>query len=153
MASEGLKKERSVEKTVEMNTDVSSIYRAVTCYEEYPEFVPEIKNVVVEERKGDIVIVRYDAEILKEFSYTLRMKEIKNKRVEWSLNRKCIFHKNEGFWEFKELDDNRTLVTYKITVMIGRFLPRLIAEKIVDTTLPRMMKLFEKRALSTSGRS
>ena len=85
--------------------------------------------------------------MIKKFSYILDLKE-SDEGVSWSFNSGDIFSQNEGSWKLKELSADETEVTYNVEVeikvkMMGS---GMIIKKLVNTSLPSMMKAVEKRA-------
>ena len=85
--------------------------------------------------------------INKKFSYTLNLEE-SDDGVSWSFDEGDIFAINNGSWKLKDLGDGTTEVTYAIEVeikikMMGT---GMITKKLVNTSLPSMMKSVEKRA-------
>ena len=98
-------------------------------------------------REGNKVLAKYDLNVIKTFSYVLELTENDN-GLSWTFSKGDIFAVNSGSWELNDLGDGTTEVTYNIEVeikikMMGT---GMITKKLVNTSLPSMMKSVEKRA-------
>ena len=137
----------SAERVEVMKAPKAKILKVLTDYESYSDFMEGVSKVQVLERDGDSVKCQYDLNVIKKFSYILDLKE-SDEGVSWSFNSGDIFSQNEGSWKLKELSADETEVTYNVEVeikvkMMGS---GMIIKKLVNTTLPSMMKAVEKRA-------
>ncbi|MAX66136.1 MAG: hypothetical protein CME66_04300 [Halobacteriovoraceae bacterium] len=106
-----------------------------------------VSKVTVINRDGNKVKAKYDLNVIKKFSYTLNLEESET-GISWSFDEGDIFSVNSGSWSLKDLGDGTTEVTYKVEVeikvkMMGT---GMITKKLVNTSLPSMMKSVEKRA-------
>ncbi len=63
------------------------------------------------------------------------------KKISWTLSDSNIMKKNDGYWSFKDLGDNRVEATYHLDVKFKGLVPGSIATKMTETQLP---KLFEQ---------
>ena len=133
------------ERTEVFDVPVDKFYQAIIDYNSYPDFVDGMKAVEV---SGDQV--KYTLNLIKEVTYTLKMKQIENKEVSWSLVSGDIMKVNNGKWTLKDIGNGKTEVTYSLEVELKGFLPGLgmIEKTLVSTNLPLNMKAFAKRALS-----
>lgn len=137
----------SAERVEVMKAPKAKILKVLTDYESYSDFMEGVSKVQVLERDGDSVKCQYDLNVIKKFSYILDLKE-SDEGVSWSFNSGDIFSQNEGSWKLKELSADETEVTYNVEVeikvkMMGS---GMIIKKLVNTSLPSMMKAVEKRA-------
>lgn len=133
------------ERTEVFDVPVDKFYQAIIDYNSYPDFVDGMKAVEV---SGDQV--KYTLNLIKEVTYTLKMKQIENKEVSWSLVSGDMMKVNNGKWTLKDIGNGKTEVTYSLEVELKGFLPGLgmIEKTLVSTNLPLNMKAFAKRALS-----
>ena len=139
----------SAEKTIIMNVAKDKIQQVLTDYESYPKFMDGVSNVSIVSKDGNTTKAQYDLNIIKTFSYVLALTENDN-GLSWTFDCGDIFSLNNGSWELKDQGDGTTEVTYKIEVdikikMIGS---GMIIKKLVNTSLPSMLKEVEKRAQS-----
>ena len=134
-------------RTEIMKAPKEKVLAVLKDYENYPEFMDGVSNVKVVSRDNGQAKVQYDLNVIKKFQYILNLDEDEN-GITWSLDSGDIFSKNSGSWKLKEVDENTTEVIYNVEVeikikMMGT---GMITKKLVDTSLPSMMKSVEKRA-------
>lgn len=139
----------SASRTEVMNAPKEKILAVLKDYESYSEFMDGVSSVKIESRNGSQVKAKYDLNVIKTFSYILNLTENEN-GVSWTFDSGDIFSVNNGSWELNDLGDGTTEVTYNIEVeikikMMGT---GMITKKLVNTSLPSMMKSVEKRAQS-----
>ncbi|MDP7321084.1 MAG: SRPBCC family protein [Bacteriovoracaceae bacterium] len=137
----------SAERTEIMEASLENILSVLKDYEAYSEFMDGVSKVTVINRDGNKVKAKYDLNVIKKFSYTLNLEESET-GISWSFDEGDIFSVNSGSWSLKDLGDGTTEVTYKVEVeikvkMMGT---GMITKKLVNTSLPSMMKSVEKRA-------
>ncbi len=136
-------------RTEVMNASKGKILEVLKDYESYSEFMDGVSKVSIIERNGNKVKAQYDLNVIKTFSYILELEETED-GVSWTFDSGDIFSVNNGSWELNDLGDGTTEVTYSIEVdikvkMMGT---GMITKKLVNTSLPSMMKSVEKRAQS-----
>ncbi len=130
-----------------MKASKKNILTVLKDYEHYSDFMDGVSKVSVISRDGNNVKAEYDLNVIKKFQYILNLVENEN-GISWTFDSGDIFSTNSGSWELKELSENETEVTYNVEVeikikMMGT---GMITKKLVDTSLPSMMKSVEKRA-------
>lgn len=140
----------SEQKTQIMNAPVDKIYKVLSDYEAYPEFMDGVTKVEVLSRDGNKVNARYSLNMIKKFTYTLDLVEVENKSVSWTFDEGDIFSVNSGSWDLKDLGDGTTEVKYSVEVdikikMLGA---GMITKQLTKIQLPAMMKSVEERAKS-----
>ena len=84
--------------TEEFNCTPEELYKILTDYPKYPEFLSEVKNCEVEKADGNRKLVAYDVSLIKTFSYKMWMTETTNSKVEWNLESGDIFKTSVGSW-------------------------------------------------------
>lgn len=138
------------ERTEVFDVPVEKLYQAIIDYSNYPKFVDGVKSVEVQEESSDGATVKFNLNIIKEISYTIKLSHTPNKEVNWSLVSGDIMKANNGRWTLKDLGQARTEVTYSLEVALKGFFPGLgmIEKTLVSTNLPMTMKAFAKRAAS-----
>lgn len=67
------------------NCTPEEFYAIVSDYESYPEFLKEVKECKVVESKGKTKIVEYKVNVIKNFTYKLKMTETPEKKISWNL--------------------------------------------------------------------
>jgi coenzyme Q-binding protein COQ10 len=136
----------SAERVEVMNASCEQIFKVLTDYETYPEFMEGVTCVEVVNRDGANIKAKYDLNLIKKFTYTIDLVEESPSRVSWSFDAGDFFKKNNGSWDLKDLGDGTTEVTYKLDIDFKIMVPGMISKKLVKTSLPSMMKAVETRA-------
>ncbi len=121
------------------------IYDVVTDFESYPEFLPDVKRVLME-KKSKGCQASFEISVIKKIHYTLDFVFTPNKKVVWSFVKGDLFKDNKGQWLFEEVKKGQTKATYHVEVDFGFMVPSLITNKLVGSNLPAMMKRFKERA-------
>lgn len=134
------------EHTMDVNAPPAVLFDIITDYERYPEFLDGFKSAKVLERGEGYAIARFTLDLIKTVHYTIRLTEKKPDSVSWTLVESNLLKVNNGGWTLVELPGGRTRVTYRLEVGIGRFVPKMITDRLSGSTLPVTMKAFKERA-------
>jgi coenzyme Q-binding protein COQ10 len=136
------------ERTETYDVPAEKLYQAIIDYKNYPKFVDGVSKVEVSDESDAGAQVKMFINIIKEISYTIKLKHEKNKVVSWSLVTGDYMKSNNGRWTLKDLGNGKTEVTYSLEVELKGFIPGLgmIEKTLVSTNLPMTMKAFAKRA-------
>ena len=137
-------------RAVVINTPVEKVFAVIKDYERYPEFLPEVKSTRISNRQGDEVDVQYEVDVLKKIRYTLRLKEEPPNRISWTFVEGELMRDNRGHWLLEDLGGGKTRATYNIEMKLGPLVPKSIVNVLVDSSLPKMLEAFKKRAESAS---
>ena len=137
-------------RSVVINTPVKKVFAVIKDYESYPEFLPEVKSTRISNRQGDEVDVHYEVDVLKKIRYTLRLKEEPPGRISWTFVEGELMRDNHGHWLLEDLGGGKTRATYNIEIKLGPLVPKSIVNVLVDSSLPKMLEAFKKRAESAS---
>ena len=137
-------------RAVVINTLLEKVFAVIKDYERYPEFLPEVKSTRVSNRQGDEVDVQYEVDVLKKIRYTLRLKEEPPNRISWTFVEGELMRDNRGHWLLEDLGGGKTRATYNIEMKLGPLVPKSIVNVLVDSSLPKMLEAFKKRAESAS---
>ena len=138
----------SAKRSVTMDAPVENVYKVITDYESYADFMEGVSKVEVVERDGNKLVARYHINMIKKLTYTLNLVETENKEVSWSFNEGDLFSVNQGSWLLTDNGDGTTLVDYTVEVdlkkkMIGS---GMIVKTLTEVQLPPMLKSVEERA-------
>lgn len=130
-----------------MDVPAVSLFKAITDFESYPKFLPE----VVAAKLGDVPSanrqrVLFELEIVKRFQYTLEFEITGQETIAWKLVESNFFKNNEGLWRLKPRDGKHTEVHYELDVGFGFLVPGWISKKLTEVNLPKMFDSFEARA-------
>jgi coenzyme Q-binding protein COQ10 len=128
--------------------DINKLYDVILDYAKYPEFVDGVDSIEVLESSESGALVKYSINLIKQFTYTLKLTHEKPNKVSWVLESGDIFKSNVGGWDLKDLGDGKTEVTYSLEIGLKIFAPKMIVNKLTSSNLPSMMKAFIDRAKS-----
>lgn len=138
----------SVERSIEVSVPRDRMFRVVTDYESYPDFLPEMEEVSVLSRADGLVEAEFVLRIVKRVTYRLRLVEEAPSKVSWTLLSGDL-RENKGSWSLEDADGG-CRVTYSATVEVGMFVPGAIQARLVGEQLTQMLGAFADRALETT---
>ena len=134
-------------RTEIMEVDLDSLWDVITDYEGYADFVDGLSSTKIIERKGNDVFVEYHINMMmKNFKYILKHSEKPKKGLEWEMVEGDFFKYNNGSWELKEKGKGKIEATYSVDIGFPLLVPKSIVNGLVGSSLPSMLKKFEKRA-------
>ncbi|MBI2345957.1 MAG: SRPBCC family protein [Deltaproteobacteria bacterium] len=122
------------------------VYRVITDFGRYPEFLPEIKGVTIDEETKAEVTVTFSAQIFVPLHYTLRFRLAPPELMEWGWVKGQVMRDNSGSWRLKATRDGGTEATYTVDIRFGPLVPGMVSETLAMSTLPSTLKRFKKRA-------
>lgn len=121
------------------------LFYIITDYENYSDFLKEIKECTIIKEVGNRKLVEYKVSVIKSFTYRLWMEEDwGNKKVIWSFDSGDMFRKSDGSWELKDVA-GKCEATYQVDAKMKMFVPGSVAKTLISVNLPAMMKAYEKR--------
>ncbi len=135
-------------KTIVMEAPRDRIWEVIIDYQKYPEFVDGAHKVTIHGREPGKVRVEYGIQLLgKDITYTLDHFENGPGEMRWALIESNILKGNTGSWKLKDLGGTRTEVTYSLGLDFKIYVPGMILNGLVKSSLPKMLESFEKRTL------
>jgi len=135
-------------RTIVINAPPDKLFDVITDYDKYGEFLSEVKRVWTSDRKGNEVKVHYEVDVIKTVRYTILAKEERPKRMSWTFVEGEVMKDNQGSWVLEPDGDNRTRATYTVDMALGALVPKAIVTKLAETSLPKMLEAFKRRAES-----
>jgi ribosome-associated toxin RatA of RatAB toxin-antitoxin module len=133
------------QRTITINAPVEKCWAVISDYERYPEFLPEVKKIKTQNRRGSEVDVHYEAEVVKVIKYAVHMKEEAPRKLRWSFIDGEFMKDNKGGWDLEDGGNGTTKATYIIEVEVGMLVPKTIVNALVDTQLPKLLENFKRR--------
>lgn len=133
-------------RSIVIDATAERVFDIIADYERYPEFLTEVKSIRVSGRKGNQVDIHYEVDVVKRLRYTLHMLEDRPRGVRWSFVEGEVMRDNQGSWSLEATPDGKTQATYHIEVTLGPLVPRALVTALVDSSLPKMLESFKKRA-------
>ncbi len=133
-------------KTIVINAPIEKVFDVITQYERYPEFLPEVKETRTVNRKGNTVDVHYKVDVMKTVRYSIRVVEERPNRMSWSFIEGEMMKDNKGSWVLEAEGEGKTRATYTVEMALGALVPKAIVNALVETSLPKMLDAFKRRA-------
>jgi len=137
-------------RTIVINAPIEKVFDVITQYEKYTQFLPEVKEVRTSNRQGNQVDVHYKVDVMKTIKYTIRSKEERPTRMSWTFVEGEFMKDNKGSWVLEKDGETKTKATYTVEMALGALVPKSIVTALVETSLPKMMEAFKRRAESAA---
>lgn len=133
-------------RTIVINAPVEKVFDVITQYERYPEFLPEVKEIRASNRQGNTVELHYKVDVVKTVRYSIRVTEERPRRMSWSFIQGEVMKDNKGSWVLEPEGEGKTRATYTVEMALGALVPKSIVNALVDSSLPKMLDAFKRRA-------
>ena len=135
-------------RTETYDVPASKFYQAIIDYKSYAGTIPGVESIEVQNESADGATVKFNINLIKKISYTLKLVHKKDQQVDWSLVTGDYMKTNNGKWTLKDLGNGKTEVTYSLEIQVKGFIPglSLIEKGLVQTNLPITMQAFGKKA-------
>jgi len=135
-------------RSIVINAPVEKVFDVITQYEKYGEFLSEVKEVRTSGRQGNEVNVHYKVDVVKTIKYTIRVKEERPTRMSWTFVEGEFMKDNKGHWVLEPAGEGKTKATYTVEMALGALVPKSVVNALVETSLPKMLEAFRRRAES-----
>ncbi len=135
-----------VTRTEIYDVGIQEFYSVIIDYDSYPEFVDGVDGIEILEQDDDGARVKYSLNLIKKFSYILKLEHSKPNGISWALESGDLFKKNIGSWSLKDLGKGKTEVTYSVDLEFKGLAPKPIVNRLINHNLPAMMKSYFERA-------
>ena len=135
-------------RSIVIDVPMDKLFAVIADYQSYPKFLPEVKSIRTSKRQGSEVDVQYEIEVLKKIRYTLRLREEPPNLISWTFVEGELMRDNRGRWLLEPAGEGKTKATYSIEMKLGPLVPKSIVNALVDSSLPKMLEAFKKRAES-----
>lgn len=133
-------------RSIVINAPVEKVFDVITQYDKYAQFLSEVKEVRTSDRKGNEVKVHYKVEVMKTIKYSILVKEERPTRMSWSFIEGEFMKDNKGSWVLEPAGEGKTKATYTVEMALGALVPKTIVNALVETSLPKMLDAFKRRA-------
>ncbi|MCK6599097.1 MAG: SRPBCC family protein [Bdellovibrionaceae bacterium] len=131
------------------------LYKIVTDYARYPEFLSEVKKCEVVKVEGNNKLVEYQVAMIKTVNYKLQMHEnyVENgiTLVNWEFVSGDMFKSLKGQWKI-EPEGDHCRATYEVEANFNMFVPGPIANTLVSVSMPNMISSYHKRIKQLYGK-
>lgn len=135
----------SAKTTQIFNFSAKQIYDVISDFNNYSEFLPEVKKAKVIDDKGNKKTVEMSVSMVKDFTYSIIATLDEPKGLSWVFYDGDVFKSNSGSWVLKPISDNQTEVTYEVSADFKIFVPSMISKKMIEVSLPKMMDAYKAR--------
>ncbi|NOJ77358.1 type II toxin-antitoxin system RatA family toxin [Myxococcus xanthus] len=132
-------------RTIIVNAPIEKVFDVITQYERYPEFLPEVKGIRTENRKGNTVDVHYKVDVVKTINYSIHVTEERPTRMSWTYVKGEFMKDNQGSWVLVSEGEGKTKATYTVEMALGALVPKSVVSALVETSLPKMLDAFKRR--------
>ena len=133
-------------RSIVINAPVEKVFDTIIQYEKYGEFLTEVREVRTSGRQGNEVNVHYKVDVMKTIKYTIRVKEERPTRMSWTFVEGEFMKDNKGSWVLEPEGEGKTKATYTVEMALGALVPKAIVNALVETSLPKMLDAFKRRA-------
>ncbi|HPQ80686.1 MAG TPA: SRPBCC family protein [bacterium] len=139
-----------VSRSIAVHAPVERIFDIVSSFDLYPKFLPEIERADVLSQSPKKARVAFTANIVKRIDYTMDFDILRPREIRWTMvDGDMLIKSNDGFWKFEPLEKNLTDLTFSCEMHFNIWLPKSIAEGVISSHLPVMMKNFKAQAEQT----
>ena len=137
---------KTVTQTVDINVTPERFYTLLTDFESYPDFVPNQSSVTVMSTSDHRWRVEFELSVVRKLSYTLDLVGVPGESLKWYLVEGDMMKTNTGGWTLETLASGQTRAHYDIDVTCAGFVPRSVARKLIERTLPSNLAAFKGEA-------
>lgn len=139
------------ERKETVNVPLKALYRAITDFDSYPQFVTGVKTCRTVSGTDAEKVVEFDVEMMKRIQYSIRAKSQIDEAagtatVNWQLEKSEFFKSNNGSWTLKALGPTQTEAVYRLDLEFNMSVPGFILKGLVANALPSAIKEFGTRA-------
>ncbi len=128
------------------------LFKIVTDYSKYPEFLQEVKSCEVLRTEGSRKLVEYQVSVMKNFKYNLWMTEVEPSGVNWEFASGDLFKTSLGSWKLQDEPGGKCRATYSVEATFNMFVPGPLAKALVSVNLPSMISAYHKRVKELYGK-
>jgi ribosome-associated toxin RatA of RatAB toxin-antitoxin module len=137
---------KKIYKEEEINVTMPIIFNLINNIEEYPKFLPWCKKTeVTKETENSQIGKIFISKSFINWSFSTKNIIDRNKSISLFLI-DGPFDKLDGRWNFKEIDDNNTLVSLEINYKFKNSLIELSIEPIFTTIMNSILESFVDQA-------
>lgn len=133
-------------RSIDVDVPPAELMRVITDFAGYPRFLTDMEEATVLRSEPGDWTVKFAVRIIRRIEYTLRLRQLSETRLRWSLV-EGAFKSNDGGWELDALDGGtRTRATYELSIDLGMFVPGSVLKTLLEHNLPATLEAFKKRA-------
>lgn len=142
-----------VQQQIVIEAPPRAVYDVVVDYESYPKFMPEMKQVVIEDREGTAQVVEFTCDYGKTMTYSLRIEH-----DEAALSTRWTYvggdlKDSTGGWRFVAEPNGGTRVHYDVNVTVGFMVPKFISDRLIGGSVPKMLEQVKNEVLKRAKKA
>ena len=135
-----------VERSIEVNVPSEHFFDLVVDFASYPAFLKDCIATQIHGQDADTWDVEFTVRVIRNLDYRLKLVGERPGKVSWSLISGRQFERNDGAWTIEAIGPESTRVTYCLDVAIYTFVPKAIMDRLIQFTLPSMLKQWAAQA-------
>lgn len=136
-----------VEATGLIEHPPADVYRVVTDYDRYSEFIPSVVDArVLEWESDDVCILMEKVKIaFKTVELHLRIRHDRKRfTTEWTKH-DGFLERSDGGWTCAAYGKGRSLVTYRVDIETGMLIPQFVVDRVTRGSLPDLFEAVRLR--------
>ncbi|MBN2695423.1 SRPBCC family protein [bacterium] len=134
---------------VTVNTTVEKFYDVIRDFEACPDFIPDVKKIVIHSKDDKGAVVEY---FLKMFGvsieYTLKFEFEPYHTIRWSFIKGNKMKDNSGYWKLTPKGNNEVEAEYHAELKLGALIPSAVSDSLINVGLPKLMQQYKEYAES-----
>ncbi len=128
-------------RSIEILAPARTVYEVLTDYDRYVDFFPPMRRSRLLSHQGPEAVADFELRLFNlTIQYTLLLTEEPFRSIRWRLKESNWLTRVDGGWTLEALGKSRTLATYRQSLSVKGFLPRIVASKLVEVHLPDMLQ-------------
>jgi len=141
------------QESIDVDVSPEAFFEVITDFNEYRRFLTEVSDCRILNQDGNTYEVDYTIHVIKRIEYKLIFEAEPHSKITWRLGAPGkLMKENSGDWTLEPLDGGqRTRATYRLNVVPGVFVPKVVTQKLVTLTLPSLLQQFKKEAEMRAG--
>lgn len=138
---------KSAVRSIDVDVSPERFYALITDFARYPEFVPNQTQARIQSVDGQRWRIEFVLSVARKLTYTLDLVGEPVSSLSWNLVHGDMMKANDGGWSLEPLDGGtRTKATYRLAVELAGFVPRTVANALIEKTLPATLEAFKREA-------
>lgn len=143
-------------REIDIPVSPAQLMAVLTDFAAYPRFLPWLHATEIlghergETDQREAWEVRFQLELIRPLTYTLRLERQGQARLSWSLV-EGVLRANDGSWTLEPLDSGGTRATYELDLQVGSYVPGNILEGLRQRELGELLQRVRDEAVARSG--
>lgn len=129
-------------KSITINAPVERVFSILRDYEGYAGRMPGVTSSIVLEDEENAAIVEFEINIIKKFTYTLKLVDEPPSSITWTYVG-GDFKDINGSWELEDMD-GATHATYSVDIDGGFLIPKAISNKLNSINVPQLLETVKR---------